>query len=78
MKTRRRKCFLKILKKKILPFATTWMSLVCDGHRRILSLLIEVESRMVVAGGVEGGENGGMLSRKYKEKQCEFDHVVSS
>ena len=54
------------------------MSLVCDGHRRILSLLIEVESRMVVAGGVEGGENGGMLSRKYKEKQCEFDHVVSS
>ena len=30
-----------------------------DGHRTILSLLIEVESRMVVAGGVGVGEMGG-------------------
>ena len=49
------------LKKENPDFATPWMNLLCDGHRRtILSLLIDAERRMVVAGGVAGvGEMGG-------------------
>ena len=44
------------LKKENPDFATPWMNLLCDGHRRaILSLLIDAESRMVVAGGVGDG-----------------------